>query len=220
MPNMIEELGGEYVESFYRRALFRHDDLICQFAGRASDSHMVCSVFGVDDKSPEWRNHQLPNEVFMDMDKFAWPRLGYRDLSLNEMPPAPYYLNTTRSAQRGLRPEFLSASAPDVLKLIPVTGFGRDLFSSAKMAQTIFRPQFMPFSEGMAKLRAGDVPGFALSSDVAIAISVSESPDAKFDVLHRERVIGRVDDNDQVVVPIRFFKRTTIANLFEGRVVK
>lgn len=220
MPSLIEDLGAEYVDQFYRRAMFQLGNMIYQYNGSVGDGHISVKCFRKDSSDPRWEMSTLRSEDFPDMDAFSWPRLGYRNLEHGGYPPSPYYLSTSRSAMRGLRAEFLRADPITLLSLLPNTEINRDLFSSAKIAQTIFNPKFIPFSEGMALLRAGDAPGFALSSDVAIAISVTESADTKFEVLHRQRVVGRVTDDDHVVVPKRFFKRTTIATLFDGRIAR
>lgn len=220
MPNLMDDLGSEYVDQFYRRALFQHDNMVCRYDHTTDSGRVSVLAFNKDAQEPEWARRYLSKDDFPDMSKFAWPKLGYRNVTSTSGFTAPYYFATTRSAHRGLRSEYLAASAVEALSLLRFESLGRDTLASAKIAQTIFNPTFTPFLEGMAQLREGDIPGFALSSDVAIAISVSVSADTEFDVLFRGRAIGKVAGDNTVVVPTRFFKRTTINNLFEGRVMR
>lgn len=219
MPNLLTALGGEYVDQFYKKAMFMLGDDVCMYQRRADDENVIVSRFNKDIADPEWINVVIPAEQIQDMSTFAWPRLGYRDYQQQKF-NATFYVSSQRSAMRGLKPDFLHFKPTPVLDLLPNVNSPLDYLSSAKIAQTVFNPKFLSFTEGMAKLRADGSPGFALSNDVAISISVSEAADEQYDILFREQVVGHVLEGDVVKVPARMFKRSTIEKLFDGRIAR
>lgn len=220
MPNLITKIGYEYADQFYKKALFMLDGDVYSYGQHITEDKISCNKVVNVDGIPKWEKAQLKNDQFPSMDVFAWPRPGYRQFKDRKGMLHVYYFSSLRSAMRGLKPEFIELNPVSVLEIIPNLHNPRDYTDSAGIAQTIFKPEFTPFLEGMRKLRSGEAAAFAISPDVAVALSVYRETDGGFDVMFRERVIGQVLDGDIVQVPHRFFKRSSSNTLFNGRVIR
>lgn len=221
MPNVIEQLGYEYADQFYKKAIFELNGDIYMYTGHLDRNSIACSKAELVDGKWKWVNARLTPNDFPNMGTFAWPRPGYRQFQhKNGQGNLVYYFSSQRSAMRGLKPDFIELTPVPVLEIIPGLSNPRDYTDSAAIAKTIFHPQFTPFLEGMRMLRSGEAPSFAISPDVAVALSVSRGQGVEFDVMFRERVIGEVMDGDVVRVPHRFFKKSSSNELFNGRIIR
>jgi hypothetical protein len=69
---------------------------------------------------------------------------------------------------------------------------------------------FTPFSQGIKHLLDGDWIGFAVSEDLAVALSISQSHDRFADVFYRGRIVGNVDANGQVNLVNKVLQRASV----------
>lgn len=220
MPNLIDQLGAEYVDQFYRGAYFMLGDKILQYGRHDPDGSgkILCKGFNADAASPRFATLTIPQDRIESMDTFGWPKLGYRELKEGD-DKFVYFISLNRSAMRGMRDELLQFSPAPPVGLLPGRDDARRWCSAAMYAQAIFRPKFTDFDEGVWHLREGVYTSFALSPDLAVCLSTSKSVTRSIDVLFRETIIGEVLDDNTVVVPPKIIKRSSNAALFKGKAV-
>lgn len=220
MPSLIDQLGADYVDQFYRGAYFMLDGKIIQY-GRHSEEggkQIVCKGFAADAATPRFANITIPSDSIQSMDTFAWPKLGYREFNDNG-DKFVYFVTMSRSAMRGMRDELIQFNAVPAVRLIPRRDELRNWVTPAVYAQTIFRPKFTDFDEGVRNVREGVYTSFALSEDLAVCLSTNKNNSRTIDVLFRENIIGEVLADNTVEVPAKIIKRASNAALFKGKVV-
>jgi hypothetical protein len=216
--NLIKELGAEYVDQFYRNAMFEMDGKIVRYGRHADADSITCHAFSKDAVNPTWRVIALPADKITSMDVFGWPKLGYREFRDGDKRYV-FYVAMTRSAMRGMREELIEFRPVPMVRLLNKVNDVRAWVAGAAQAQAIFAPKFTDFTEGMALLRAGVCCSFALSEDLAVCISTNQHAARQFDVLYKENVIGEVLADDSVVIPHKLAKRASSMQLFKGKVV-
>lgn len=219
MPNLIEQLGSDYVDQFYRGAIFMLDDKIVMYGRHAEDGTIACKAFPKDSQNPTFRAYSVSPQRIDSMDVFGWPKLGYREFTTDKGCKHVYFVTLTRSAMRGMRDDLLSFNPVPVARLLPAVRDIRGWVSSALYAQAIFCPKFSDFDEGIKKLREGAWSSFALSEDIAVCISTSKGNKQTIDVLFKEHIIGQVLPDGTVAIPHKIAKRASSMALFKGKVV-
>jgi len=216
--NLIKELGADYVDQFYRNAMFELDGKIVRYGRHAEGELIACHAFSKDAVTPSWRVVNIEQAKITSMDVFGWPKLGYREFRDGDKRYV-FYVAMTRSAMRGMREELIEYRPAPMVRLLNKVNDVRNWVSSATQAQVIFAPKFTDFTEGMELLRAGKSCSFALNEDLAVCISTSKSAERLYDVLYKENVIGEVLADDSVVIPHKLAKRASSMGLFNGKVV-
>jgi hypothetical protein len=216
--NLIKELGAEYVDQFYRNAMFELDGKIVRYGRHVDGDIIACHAFSKETATPSWRAVNIESAKIVSMDVFGWPKLGYREFRDGDKRYV-FYVAMTRSAMRGMREELIEYRPIPMVRLLNKVNDVRNWVSSALQAQTIFVPKFTDFSEGMELLRSGRSCSFALNEDLAVCISTSQNDTRLYDVLYKENVIGEVLTDDSVVIPHKLAKRASSMALFNGKVV-
>jgi hypothetical protein len=219
MKNLVDELGLEYVDQFYRGALFQLDNKIYQYQKHSERGVIQCRAFAAESKSPRWQTVYLASEKILNMDVFGWPKLGYREFTDAYGQKFVYFVSVSRSAMRGLREELIQFTPAPVVRLIPKRHELRQWCNTAVFAQGIFLPTFTDFDTGMELLRTGKCCSFALNEDIAVCLSTNRDHDREFDILYKESVIGEVLADNTVVIPHKIAKRASSMALFNGKVV-
>lgn len=205
MPTLFDSMGRRYVNEFYSDALFMHEGHVYTFGGWVSDEDLVSVKKLVNGR---WVRATLSPSVFTDMSTFAWPRLGYRDVTHPSAGGLTYYVTTTRTAQRGLRHRYIHYDP------LPVVGLLNQYYSPQEYADTptltgiLFNPKFTSFNDGLEKLRAGLSPSFAISEDLAIGLSPFTGQDVFADIYFKGNVVGKVLEDNTVVVPSKILRKS------------
>lgn len=218
MSNLAMELGREYMDQFYKEAMFVHGDKIHVYKGHMDDSKIITASIGMEEGA-RWSSDSVPSDSIKSMGDFRWPKLGYRQFSNKlSQDKLVYYVTSTRSAMRGLKSQFLVYTPTPPLRCVPGVDTPKRFADSAQIVRTIFNPRFASYHEGLEALRAGTTIGFALNEDFAVSLPVTDTRNYMFDVLYKGAKVGGVDAEGTAILPIRLRKRHSVFNLFEGRI--
>lgn len=213
MPSLPEQLGREYVDQFYRHALFRMGDDVLMYRKHITANEIQC--YAVDKRRFEWTDKVIPSKDVASMDTFQWPKLGYRQFQYKKGVFSTSYLSMQRSAMRGLKDELVLCDKVGDAILFQSAPSMRDAMGAAKFAWEIFNPTFTPFDEGVQLIRDGNAICVALNEDVALSFSATQGPNRVADVIYRQKVIGEVRPDGEVVVPHKIARKS--AHLFGRR---
>lgn len=215
MPSLSAQLGLDYVDQFYRGAYFLYNGEVFMYGRHRSETTIRCHQ--VDPVSLQWKAVDIPSEVIETMDFFAWPKLGYREYDTGRGLRSTAFLTLQRSAMRGLKRDLLNIDHVGDTYLLPSVSNMRDCVSDSAIARVIFKPTFTKFDDGIHALQQGTVLSFALSEDLAVSFSCTQGPDRMADVLYKQKVIGEVKPNGEVVIPHKIAKKASSSILFNGK---
>lgn len=215
MPSLAQQLGHEYVDQFYRSSMFQWNGKVFVYGRHVSQE--LLKVHRLNEAGNNWEPENIPSEAIADMDVFAWPKLGYRQYNPSRDFLCASYITMQRSAMRGLKDELLNFDIVGDCNLLPNVVNMRDAVGGARVAKEIFKPSFTPFNEGIDLIAQGKAFSFALNEDLAIALSCTQGPDRFADVLYKQRVIGEVRPNGEVVVLHKIAKKPSSQTLFGGK---
>lgn len=215
MPTLVEQLGLEYVDQFYKNSHFRVGDKLYKYVSHHSRATLHVQTLDLTRPNAVWTPEIVANDIIVDMDTFAWPKLGYRNMRAENGMSLPYFVSTQRSAMRGFRDDFIFFSPPSTVLMLPSYENPRNYLGNHQYMREIYTPSFIAFDEGMAKLKDGAIPGFAINEDLCITMCIDDA-EREFDVYHRERLIGSVDSNNVVRIPHAIAKKTSSVKLFGG----
>lgn len=214
MPSLVTQLGLEYVDQFYKGAYFMYAGNVYLYGRHITNEQIKCHMINKDTWS--FTQVEIPSNVIDTMDFFAWPKLGYREYITRGIRNTSY-ITLQRSAMRGLKDDLLDFSCVGDTYLLPSVAQMRESVSQAVYANEIFNPKFTPFLEGLENLRDGKAISFALNEDIAVAFSCTQGPDRLGDVLYKQKVIGEVRPNGEVVIPHKIAKKASSSILFNGK---
>lgn len=203
MPNLITELGGEYITTMYSGAYFLHDDEI-HMLDRVRGDGVYCLRRTANDR---WENVLLPYNAFADMSKFAWPALGYRNLPYKKHNLVVEF-GMLRSAKRGLRRNLLTAEGTKAGALfnqyVPWAQVAGDELTLAK---TILKPTYFSLAKAREELLSGKAIGCAINPNLAIEINPFTDTQLEFSVLFRGAKVGSMNAEGGIEVPSRLAAR-------------
>lgn len=217
MPSLVDQLGYEYVDQFYRGAYFLHEGKVYLYGRHVEPGTIGCKVLADRAGGLTWASVNLPSSIIQNMDFFAWPKLGYREFPAENGDKHVFFVSLGRSAMRGLRDELLQFNPTPVVKNLPRRYDLRQWCKNTYYANAIFNPKFTAFEEGVAALREGQYSSFALNEDIALCISTTKGIDRSIDVLFKENIVGEVLDDNTVKVPRKILKRSANAKVFNGK---
>lgn len=213
--NLRQDLGVRYIREFFVGACFRIDDTVYTLVSADEETVTVNGVC-LSDNDPSWFSERLPISVLRGFETFKYPTLGYRQLHMNGE-NVVFYVSTTRSAMRGLRPELLRYTLPFVYTYAGYNNTLTDELSQPVLLKTLFAPKFTDFGTGIGLMLSGKSAGFAVSEDLAVVISCNNSINRYYDVCFRERVVGHVNDSGVVHLYNKVVERDSIKKLLMTR---
>lgn len=218
MPSLVEQLGTEYIDQFYRGAYFLHEGKVYRYGRHGEERTIHCKVLEQRGDSMTWVNTFIAPDLIQNMDFFGWPKLGYREFAEGTAGDKHvFFVSLGRSAMRGLRDELLQFNPTPIVRNLPRKYDLRSWCRDQVYANAIFNPKFTPFEEGVAALREGQYSSFALNEDIAMCISTTKGIDRTIDVLFKENIVGEVLEDNTVKVPRKILKRSANLKVFNGR---
>lgn len=211
---LVEELGEQYINDFFRGAMFLKDGLLMKVHTCMNGSIRVSTLTN-DDPKAAWGTSHISAADFKGFEDFSWPKLGYRNLSHTTLGNVVCYVTCARSTLRGLRPEHIGWEILPVCDLFSVpafsgTGAGSDKYRYLK----IFFPEWMTYKEGMNKLKEKKIPAFALNEDIAIGLSTESGTDRFCDIHFRQKVVGSIAHNGQMLISNKVIKKGHLKKLY------
>lgn len=201
------DLGNQYVREFLVGACFQIGDEAHWL--RTADANVITvDSVNLKEHTPEFKRQKLPVSILKGFETFRYPKLGYRQTS-SELGPIVFSVSTTRSAHRGLRFELLKQTFLPVFNYLGGSGMdGATIQSNASTMKNLFAPKFTPFTQGIAQLLAGEIAGFAVNEQVAVAVSCTRGGEREYDVYFRDRVVGSVSNKGSVTLSNKVLART------------
>lgn len=193
MGHLIDDLGERYVSEYFSNAFFMHQGVLHKLQHVRNDKQV--DAYAVQGKSLQidynFSAVRLPPEVLDSFKSFKWPKLGYRNVLNNQGVILSGFVNSVRSTRRGLADDLLEIGHSQSVELYMATaGYRPD---NLNYMYQVFFPTWFTYKQAMAKLQAREAVAAALNEDLCIAYSVNaDDPAIAFDVLFRERVVGGV----------------------------
>lgn len=209
---LAEALGFGYIHEFFRGALFLKDETLYQIRACYEDG-IECHAI---DRSAEigkaaWKATRLPINALTSFSDIKWPKLGYRNLPSGLYGNQVAFVSSTRSVQRGLRYEHLSFEQLAVGETLSGDPrYGRQI----DIILRIFFPVWYGFKEGMEKIHAKEIASFAINEDVAVGLSIDQGPDRFADIYYRGKVVGMVQENNDIMIANKAIKRGNLKQLY------
>ena len=202
MPNLIDELGSEYITQMYSGAIFLHND-VPHMLDRVRDGRVAC--YAVD--NGDWHPTNLSWDDFPDMAKFSWPALGYRNVDYKKH-TLVVEVCAQRSTKRGLRTQLLSvantkAGALFNVDLPPPLLLGNQV----QQAYSLLKPRYFTLEEARTMLHDGKAVSCAISANLAIEINPFSARTQEMSVLYRGAKIGAMLQDGTLEVPNQLAKR-------------
>ena len=193
MGHLIDDLGERYVSEYFSNAFFMHQGVLHKLQHVRNDKQV--DAYAVQGKSLQidynFSAVRLPPEVLDSFKRFKWPKLGYRNVLNNQGVILSGFVNSVRSTRRGLSDDLLEIGHSQSVELYMATaGYRPD---NLNYMYQVFFPTWFTYKQAMAKLQAREAVAVALNEDLCIAYSVNaDDPAIAFDILFRERVVGSV----------------------------
>lgn len=200
MGHLIDDLGERYVSEYFSNAFFMHQGVLHKLQHVRNDKQV--DAYAVQGKSLQidynFSAVRLPPEVLDSFKSFKWPKLGYRNVLNNQGVILSGFVNSVRSTRRGLADDLLEIGHSQSVELYMATaGYRPD---NLNYMYQVFFPTWFTYKQAMAKLQAREAVAVALNEDLCIAYSVNaDNPAIAFDVLFRERVVGGVMTDGNLV---------------------
>lgn len=196
MPNLINELGAEYVSQMYSGALFLHDNEPHMFDRARGD---FVTAHKVVDK--RWSLQTLAYADFPDMSKFAWPALGYRNVQYKKH-NLVVEVGHARSTKRGLRAQLLTAEPTKAALLFnyDISWIGL-LGDDAGRCETVLKPTYFTMEKAREYLYDGKAVSCAINSNLALEINPFSEDPRELSVLWKGAKIGSMLGDGTLEVP-------------------
>jgi hypothetical protein len=218
MPRLAQELGQAYMDQFYKEAYFVMGDKIHVYKGHIEQNTIVTSSTPLN-RPGRWSSDSVPSDAITSMAAFRWPKLGYRQIKYGDNTDLfVYYVNSTRSAMRGLKKQFLRYEACPATALLPNMTDPANFVPQNDLVRVIFAPEFSTYREGLELMRANKTAAVALNEDFALCIPCTGTRNHLYDVLYKGDIVGTVGENGIAVLPNRLRKRHSVYHLFQGQI--
>lgn len=174
--SLIDELGLEYFnERFAGSMFFDKDKNVCTVAtNKFIKNHVHAKVWEGPNERPTVKDHSVPWNFFTDLSVFKTPPLGW-SMSADGTYLAHFSRNN-RAYHRGTSAKILFRRLSPASQFLADTGnvnheMYMDTGVTTKMVMT---PVYVPFREGLEKMRKGELFSFAVSPTIAVIPDVYE----------------------------------------------
>ncbi len=204
MPNLIDDLGVHYVHQMYLGAWFLHNNTPTMLEAVGERT-----VTGLMWDGKKLTHAKIPHEEFPDMAKFAWPAMGYRNISFKKHNIVMDFQHA-RSAKRGLRDGLLILESSPVTQLFTSKfGGNKDIVGGAEQSMyAVLKPTYYTMQQAKQMLNDGEAVGVAISHSVAIELNpfTNKAEDA-YSVLFKGAKVGTMSSDGAIRVPGRLAGR-------------
>ncbi len=221
MPKPLSALlGREYMDQFYKGALFLRDGYIHSYAGHITASTILTKRISAQPGNNDgWQQYELPTSEITDMSAFAWPQLGYRNIQLKPKFSGVFHMSSIRSAMRGLKSTSIMYEGAPITNLLCNGNMPTAYVKIDHILREVYAPKFPKYREALQQLDQNKHPCLAIHRDFAIGIPVSRAGNDPYDVYYKNAACGVINSNGQAVLTQRLRKRHSVYRLFEGEVV-
>lgn len=202
--HLIQEIGVDYFRDRFNGAMFMGPNNLPCYVNSASGSYTGTSVPAVEVQGTPARvkvtNIEIPYDFFTSMEVFSAPELGWRCAAKGRY--LAYYSRNNNSYQRGV-------SLNNVTRIInPITHWASaeglidfHIFErEANKTLLVMRPEFTPFSEGVAQLREGKILSFCVSPNTAVVHDENDT----LSIMFNQNKVGTVTATGDIDCKIPF----------------
>lgn len=206
MPNLVQDLGPDYINQMYSGAMFAHEEGIFYLERANRDGVLATRL-----DSPMRQVVNLPHDAFADMSKFAWAAPGYRNFAYKKH-NLLLDAGVQRSAKRGLRAGLVQFAGTRVTNLFFYDEDWRNQLSgNVPIAELMLRPKYYSYATAKQMIADGDAVGVAISHTLAIELNPFSKNAGECSVLFRGAKIGSISPAGEFNIPARFISRLTNA---------
>lgn len=202
MSNLVTQYGSDWFYNKFSGSFFRHEGLpfkVLPNTGTRRTAWIPCLRL---EKNEEGRVLGTQTNVnvaaFTDVSVFSVPNLGWRSALKGKY--LAYFSRNNNSYHRGLSSRNMTVrESVMTLWLARNSDYDRSAVDDNFLAYTAMCPEFLPLTEGVAKMARGEILSFAVSPTIAVLPNDADS----FAVMFKEKVAGYVtpDGNMSLVIP-------------------
>lgn len=202
MSNLVTQYGSDWFYSKFSGSFFRHEGApfkVIPNSGSRRTAWIPCLKLEKNEEGTV-RGTEINVNVaaFTDVSVFSVPNLGWRSALKGKY--LAYYYRNNNSYHRGLSSRNMAVNESAMTRwLSRHSDYNRDAVDDNFLAYTAMCPEFLPLTEGVAKMARGEILSFAVSPTVAVLPNDEDS----FAVMFKEKVAGHVspDGNMSLVIP-------------------
>lgn len=210
---LVTELGEQYVNEFFRGAMYRRDNKLVKIHSCAGNV-LRLNTLDNDSSSPTWETEYADATTLTGFSDVAWPKLGYRNFKQTKIGNVVVYVTAARSVFRGIRADNLNFEVMPLCETFGISvfsgvGAGSDKYRYLK----VFFPEWIGYKEGMQQIRDNKIPAFALNEDMAISLSTESGNDRYCDIHFRQKVVGSISSNGEILLANRVIKKGHLKQL-------
>jgi hypothetical protein len=186
MPNLIESIGENYFNRRFADTFFLDDRKRPSVVVRAGEGQVTYEALTGSASRVSSTHRTLPYSFFEGLGNFSVPILGWRTRDKGRF--LAFFSRNNRSYHRGLSPDNLQMVYSDLTAWAGRSGnTNLDIDYKTKCFMAM-KPSFLPFTEGVQKMRDGELLSFAVSPTVAVV----PGEEGKLDVYFRQSKAGVV----------------------------
>jgi hypothetical protein len=197
MPNLISTVGRDFFNRRFQGSFFLDSKKRPSIVDGIEGSEIVYTALGGSIKRLTATTQRLPFDFFKGLEAFSVPTLGWR--AANGGRDLSFFSRNNKSYHRGLSTANLIIERSKMTKWLQNTGnYSITGEQSHRACMLALKPEFIPFTEGISKMREGKLLSFAASPSIA----VMPDEDDKFSIYFRQNKAGEVLPDGTVVVDI------------------
>lgn len=201
MSNLVEQYGPDWFTSKFNGSFFMHEDtphIVKVVAGRSFRTNVPCRKLIKEGSTVTALDTTVRTEVFTDASVFSVRNLGWRTWDSGKV--LEYFSRNNNSYYRGLSIRNLTVAPSHLTMWLRGMGaVGYDSDNEAMQAYKALKPDFIPLTEGIAKIRAEEIISFAASPTIAVL----PSEDDRLVVMFKQKQAGFIngDNSMSLLIP-------------------
>ena len=194
--NLIDRIGREYFNRRFARSFFYDDEGRPSIIQSARTEGVDYTALTGSSKRVTSTIRNLPHDFFTGLEKFHVPYLGWRSASNGKY--LAFFSRNNRSYHRGLAENNLDIAQSAMTRwMYRSKNLTTNLSENLKCLMAL-KPEFVPFTEGIRAMRAGELVSFAVSPTIAVMPDV----DNTMAIYFRQAKAGMVRADDSVVFDV------------------
>jgi hypothetical protein len=187
MSNLIEEYGAQWFSSKFGGSYFMYNGMPHIVQNTAEGRKTVeCTSLRKQDGIVVPTTARLPNEVFTDISLFSVPQLGWRSTDSGRY--LAYYARNNTSYHRGLSSRNIIIAESPLTKWLRMYANYSNTPQEIDKAYISLLPEFLPVTEGVRRMREGEIVSFAASPTIAVVPDI----DGKLSVMFKTKKAGTI----------------------------
>jgi hypothetical protein len=198
MTDLITKLGTEFFNRKFSGSYFKDNQDRPGIIRTVDGGQVAYTALGGNSKRIYRSDQTLPRSFFTGLEVFSVPTLGWR--SAQDGKYLSFFSRNNRSYHRGLSGSNLTSEHSPLTKwLMASQNMDRNIALNEDFkCMLAMKPEFIPFTVGIQKMREGSLLSFAASPTVAVMPGEEDT----FSIYFRQALAGKVLPDGTVVVDI------------------